>query len=37
MGQVFDSQFHAMQDAFARQGTYIEVAYTPSGRVDYVY
>ena len=37
MGQVFDSQFHAMQDAFARQGTYIDVAYTPSGRVDYVY
>jgi hypothetical protein len=37
MGQVFDSQFHAMQDAFARRGTYIEVAYTPSGRVDYVY
>ena len=37
MGRVFDSQFHAMQDAFARQGTYIEVAYTPSGRVDYVY
>jgi subtilisin family serine protease len=37
MGQVFDSQFHAMQDAFARQGTYIEVAYTLSGRVDYVY
>jgi hypothetical protein len=37
MGQVFDSQFHAMQDAFARRGTYIDVAYTPSGRVDYVY
>ena len=37
MGQVFDSQFHAMQDAFARQGTYIDVAYTFSGRVDYVY
>src|SRR3984957_13223766 len=37
MGQVFDSQFHAMQDASARQGTYIEVAYTHSGRVDYVY
>jgi hypothetical protein len=37
MAQVFDSQFHAMQDAFARRGTYIDVAYTPSGRVDYVY
>jgi Subtilase family len=37
MSEVFDSQFHDMQDAFARRGTYIEVAYTPSGRVDYVY
>ena len=37
MGQVFDSQFHAMHDAFARRGTYIDVAYTPAGRVDYVY
>ena len=37
MGEVFASQFHAMQDAFARQGTYIEVAYTHSGRVNYVY
>jgi hypothetical protein len=37
MGHVFDSQFHAMQDAFARRGTYIDVAYTLSGRVDYVY
>ena len=37
MGNVFASQFHAMQDAFARQGTYIEVAYTLSGRVNYVY
>jgi hypothetical protein len=37
MAQVFDSQFQAMYDAFARQGIFIEVAYTPSGRVDYVY
>src|ERR1700730_6063295 len=37
MGNVFASQFHAMQDAFARQGTYIEVAYTLSGRIDYGY
>ena len=37
MGQVFASQFHAMQDAFARRGTYIDVAYTFSGRIDYVY
>jgi hypothetical protein len=37
MGQVFDSQFQAMQDAFARQGVYIEVAYAPNGRPDYLY
>jgi hypothetical protein len=37
MGQVFDSQFQAMQYAFARRGTYIEVAYAPNGRPDYIY
>src|ERR1700724_2695569 len=37
MGQVFDSQFQAMHDAFARQGVYIEVAYAPNGRADYLY
>jgi hypothetical protein len=37
MGQVFDSQFQAMHDAFARQGIYLEVAYAPNGRADYVY
>jgi hypothetical protein len=34
---VFSSQFHAMRDAFAREGIAIEVAYTPSGRADYMY
>jgi subtilisin family serine protease len=34
---VFSSQFQAMRDAFAGQGTVIDVAYTPSGRVDYIY
>jgi hypothetical protein len=37
MGQVLDSQFQAMHDAFARRGTYIEMAYAPSGRADYIY
>ena len=37
MGQVFDSQFQAMHDAFARQGVYIEVASAPNGRADYLY
>ena len=37
MGQAFDSQFQAMHDAFARQGVYIEVAYAPNGRADYLY
>lgn len=37
MSGVFDSQFQAMRDAFAREGTGIEVAYTPSGEVDYIY
>ena len=34
---VFSSQFQAMRDAFAREGVDIEVAYTPSGRADYIY
>ena len=34
---VFSSQFQAMRDAFAREGIVIEVAYTPSGRADYMY
>ena len=37
MGQVFDSQFQAMYEALARRGTFIEVAYAPNGRPDYVY
>jgi subtilisin family serine protease len=37
MGQVFDSQFRAMADGFARQGIVVEVAYAPSGRADYLY
>lgn len=34
---VFSSQFQAMRDAFARNDILIEVAYTPSGRADYIY
>jgi len=34
---VLSSQFLAMHDAFAREGISIEVAYTPSGRADYIY
>ena len=34
---VFSSQFQAMRDAFAGEGVDIEVAYTPSGRADYIY
>jgi len=34
---VFSSQFQAMHDAFADEGIAIEVAYTPSGRADYIY
>jgi hypothetical protein len=37
MGQVYESQFRAMQVAFARDGIGIEIAYTPSGRPDYIY
>ena len=37
MGQVFDSQFQAMYEGFARRGTFIEVAYAPNGRPDYLY
>jgi len=34
---VFSSQFQEMRNAFAREGITIEVAYTPSGRADYMY
>jgi hypothetical protein len=34
---VFSSQFQDMRDEFAREGISIEVAYTPSGRADYIY
>lgn len=34
---VFSSQFQDMRDEFAREGIFIEVAYTPSGRADYIY
>jgi hypothetical protein len=34
---VFSAQFQGMRDAFAREGIFIEVAYTPSGRADYLY
>jgi hypothetical protein len=37
MDQVFDSQFQAMQAAFARDGIRIQIAYTPDGRPDYLY
>jgi Subtilase family len=37
MAEVFDSQYQTMHDAFARQGIMINVAYTPSGRADYLY
>jgi hypothetical protein len=37
MSELHESQFRAMQAAFARQGTGIEVAYTPNGRPDYIY
>jgi hypothetical protein len=34
---VFSSQFQAMHDALARERVFIEIAYTPSGRTDYIY
>ena len=37
MSGVFDSQFQAMRDAFAREGIGIAAAYLPSGEVAYVY
>jgi subtilisin family serine protease len=37
MSEVLDSQFHAMYEGFARQGTFIEIAYARNGRADYVY
>lgn len=37
MSELHESQFRAMQAAFAREGTGIEVAFTPNGRPDYIY
>ena len=37
MDQIFDSQFIAMQAAFARDGIGIEIAYSPNGQADYIY
>jgi hypothetical protein len=37
MDPVFDAQYLAMKDSFARQGIQIDIAYTPAGEVDYMY
>jgi hypothetical protein len=37
MDQIFDSQFIAMQAAFAGDGIGIEIAYSPNGHPDYIY
>jgi subtilisin family serine protease len=37
MSELHESQFRAMQAAFARQGAGIEVAYALNGRPDYIY
>lgn len=37
MDQIFDSQFIAMQAAFARDGIGIEIAYSLNGQADYIY
>ena len=37
MSELHESQFRAMQAAFARQGAGIEVAFSPNGRPDYIY
>lgn len=37
MDEVFESQFRAMQVAFARDGIGIDIAYTPAGQLDYLY
>ena len=37
MDLVFDSQYLPMRNLFSREGTEIEVAYTPAGEVDYIY
>ncbi len=37
MDPVFSSQFQAMHDAFAREGTDIEIAYTSTGEASYIY
>jgi Subtilase family len=37
MDQIFDSQFLAMQAAFARDGIAVEIAYAPNGQASYIY
>jgi hypothetical protein len=37
MDPVFDAQYRLIRDDFARRGIEVDIAYTPSGDVDYVY
>jgi hypothetical protein len=37
MDPVFDAQYQALRDSFLRRDIDIQVAYTPSGQVDYLY
>jgi hypothetical protein len=37
MDPVFDAHYQIVQDAFAQAGIDLEIAYTPSGDVDYIY
>src|SRR5215218_1609759 len=37
MDAVFDAHYRIVQDSFARQGVWLDIAYTPDGQVDYIY
>lgn len=37
MDPVFDAQYLPVKNKFSEQGTEIEVAYSPDGKVDYIY
>jgi hypothetical protein len=37
MDAVFDAHYRIVRDSFARQGIWLDIAYTPDGQVDYIY
>ncbi len=37
MDAVFDAHYRIVRDSFAREGVWLDIAFTPDGQVDYIY